>query len=207
MQKYTSITSTVLVLLAGITTTATADDLTMMVEQDLARLGYETGPVDGEQTIETVIAISKFQSENNLDVTGEVTPQLARALMGAAPNSDGQSMPDTANSVAAAAPQTASATAPAPAPAPALDPAALQSAQNACLQEKSAAAQASQKKKRGLGRLLRAVTRTASRRGNYELARSADDIYYAGATADDLSAAAKDLGLTEDDVAACQNPM
>ena len=110
-------------------------------------------------------------------------------------------MPGTANSIAAAAPQ------PAPAPASAPDPAALQAAQNACLQEKVAAAQASQKKKRGLGRLLSAVTRTASRSGNYDLARSANDVYYAGATADDLSAAAKDLGLTDDDVAACQNPM
>jgi hypothetical protein len=87
-----------------------------------------------------------------------------------------------------------------------MDPAALQAAQNACLQEKAAAAQAAQKTKRGLGRLFRAVTRTAVREGNYELARTADDIYYTGATADDLSAAAKDLGLTEDDVTACQNP-
>jgi len=201
MQKHSSIASTMLVLLAGINTNATADDLTMMVEQDLARLGYETGVVDGDETIDTVIAISKFQAENNLEVTGEVTPQLARELMGAAPDSAGQSMPGTANSIAAAAPQ------PAPAPASAPDPAALQAAQNACLQEKVAAAQASQKKKRGLGRLLSAVTRTASRSGNYDLARSANDVYYAGATADDLSAAAKDLGLTDDDVAACQNPM
>ena len=198
MKKHTSVASALLVLLSGISTTVTADDLTMMIEQDLARLGYETGLVDGEETLETVIAISKFQAENNIDVTGEVTPQLARALMGAAPNSAGQSMPDTANSITATAPQSV--------PAPAPDPAALQAAQNACLQEKVVAAQASQKKKRGLGRLLSAVTRTASRSGNYDLARSANDVYYAGATADDLSAAARDLGITDDDVAACQNP-
>ena len=198
MKKHTSVASALLVLLSGIATTVTADDLTMMIEQDLARLGYETGLVDGEETLETVIAISKFQAENNIDVTGEVTPQLARALMGAAPNSAGQSMPDTANSITATAPQSV--------PAPAPDPAALQAAQNACLQEKVVAAQASQKKKRGLGRLLSAVTRTASRSGNYDLARSANDVYYAGATADDLSAAARDLGITDDDVAACQNP-
>lgn len=198
MKTHTSMTSAVLVFLAGVSTSATADDLTMMVEQDLARLGYETGAVDGEETMETVIAISKFQAENGLDVDGAVTQQLARRLMTATPNSGGQSMPGTA---AAAAPAAA------PQPAPAVDPAALQAAQNACLQEKVAATQASQKKKRGLGRLLNAAVRTATRQGNYELSRTANDVYYAGATADDLSAAAKDLGLTEDDVAACQNPM
>ena len=168
---------------------AIADELTMMVEQDLARLGYETGPVDGEETIETVIAISKFQSEHELEVTGEVSSDLARTLMTASPG--GASAP-------------AAATQP---PAPAADPAALQAAQNACLQEKVAAAQANQKKKRGFGRLLNAAVRTATRQGNYDLARTADDVYYAGATAEDLSAAAKDLGLTDDDVAACQNPL
>lgn len=197
MQKYISIANTLLVILAGIATTATADELTMMVEQDLERLGYATGPVDGEETMETVIAISKFQAENNLEVTGEVTSDLARKLMAATPNSSGQAMPPTAAAAASSAQ---------PAAQTAMDPAALQAAQNACLQEKVAAAQASQKKKRGLGRLLNAAVRTATRQGNYDMARTANDIYYAGATADDLSAAAKDLGLTDDDVAACQNP-
>jgi peptidoglycan hydrolase-like protein with peptidoglycan-binding domain len=176
---------------------ATADELTMMVEQDLERLGYETGPVDGEETLETVIAISKFQAENNLEVTGEVTSGLARQLMAATPGSGGQTMPATA----AAAPAAAQ---------PATDPAALQAAQNACLQEKVATAQASQKKKRGLGRLVSGVARAATRFGGGDLAgdmaRTAGDVYAANATADDFAAAAKDLGLTEDDIAACQNP-
>ena len=193
MKNQNSIAVTALVLLGSIALTATADELTMMVEQDLERLGYATGPVDGEETMETVIAISKFQAEQNLAVTGEVTSDLARKLMTATPNSGGQAMP-------------AAATAAAPAAQPAMDPAALQAAQNACLQEKVAAAQATQKKKRGLGRLLSAAVRTATRSGDYEMARTANDVYYAGATADDLAAAAKDLGLTDDDVAACQNP-
>ena len=197
MPKHMSIANAVIVILAGIATAATADELTMMVEQDLERLGYATGPVDGEETMETVIAISKFQAENNLEVTGEVSADLARQLMTATPNSSGQAMPATAT---AAAPSAQ------PAAQTAMDPAALQAAQNACLQEKVAAAQASQKKKRGLGRLLNAAVRTATRQGNYDMARTANDVYYAGATADDLSAAAKDLGLTDDDVAACQNP-
>lgn len=185
MKRAISTTSALLVLVAGI---ATADELTMMVEQELDRLGYATGPVDGEETMETVIAISKFQAENGQDVDGAVTQQLVRKLIVATPNQGGQSMPATASA------------------APAAGPAAQQAAQQACLQEKMAAAEASQKKKRGFGRLLRAVTREASRAGNYDIAQTTSDIYSANATADDLSAAAKDLGLTEDDVAACQNP-
>ncbi len=195
MRSYISTASIVIIGLAGFTTTVSADEMTMMVEQDLERLGYSTGPVDGEETMETVIAISKFQAENNLDVTGEVSSDLVRKLMAATPNSGGQSTSMSDSVVDAAAPVQST-----------TDPAALQAAQNACLQEKVAAAQASQKKKRGLGRLLNAAVRTATRQGNYEMSRTANDIYYAGATADDLSAAAKDLGLTDDDVAACQNP-
>jgi hypothetical protein len=104
--------------------------------------------------------------------------------------------------VAASAPASATSLA----PATAQDPAALRQAQQACLQQKMAEAQAAQKKKRGLGRLVRAVTRTASRAGNHDVARTAGDVYAANATADDLSAAARDLGLTDDEVAACQNP-
>lgn len=180
MRNSIPITSVMLLLLTGVAATTMADELTMTIEKDLAALGYSTGPVDGEETMETVIAISKYQAENNLEVTGEVTPQLAGILSS---NASGGSTG-----------------------APAVTPEALKAAQQACLQEKIAAAQASQKKKRGFGRLFRVVTRTASRSGNYDLAKTADDFYYAGATADDLSAAAKDLGLTEDEVAACQNP-
>jgi len=170
-----------------------ADELTKMVEQDLDRLGYGPGPVDGEETMETTIAITKFQAASNMEITGEVTPELARALMIAQPAGD-------------AAP-AAMAAAPAAAPAPAPDPAALEAARQACLQEKMAAAQAAQKKKRGFGSLVRAVTRTAAQGGNYELARTTSDIYSANATAEDLASAAEDLGLTQDDIAACENPM
>jgi hypothetical protein len=76
----------------------------------------------------------------------------------------------------------------------------------ACLQEKMAAAQEAQKKKRGFGKLLGAAGRVAARFGNQEVAQAAGDIYAAGATADDLEAAARDLGLTEDEIAACGNP-
>ena len=168
--------------------TALADDMTLMVEQDLDRLGYATGPVDGEETMETVIAISKFQSEANLPVTGEVTPELARALM-TQKEAPAAGAGTSATATDTAAPQ---------------DPAALQAAQQTCLQEKMAAAQASQKKKRGFGSLIRAVTRNVGYDSG--VAETMNDVYNANATADDLASAAKDLGLTEDDVAACQNP-
>ncbi len=86
------------------------------------------------------------------------------------------------------------------------NPAVLREGQQSCLQEKITAAQASQKRKRGFGRLLSAVTRTAAQLGNYDVARTASKVYGVNATAADLSAAAKDLGLTEDDVQSCQNP-
>lgn len=182
------------VFIAALSTASLADDLTMMIEKDLATLGYDTGSVDGEETMETVIAISKFQAENNMEVTGSVTPQLAGILSAKAANPGMQAVAaDTAAEAAA--------------PQPAADPAALQAAQQACLQEKIAASQASQKKKRGFGSLMRAVTRTAGQMGNYDLYKTTSDVYNANATAADLASAAKDLGLTEDEVAACQNPM
>ena len=184
-------------LLAAVSIAAEADELIKMVEQDLARLGYAPGPVDGEETIDTTVAITKFQAEHGMVITGEVTPELARALMAAQPADTGA---PTAVAVAPAA-------AAAPASPPAPDPAALDAARQACLQERIAAAQESQKKKRGLGRLMSAVTRTAMQGGNYDLARTTSDVYNASATADDLAAAAKDLGLTEDDIAACENPL
>jgi hypothetical protein len=141
--------------------------------------------------MDTVIAISKFQAENQMVVTGEVTPQLAGILSAKVDNPD-------------AAQKTASA--PAVVPEPAQDPAALQAAQQACLQRKMEKAQEKQKKKRGFGSLMSAVTRTASQQGNYDIAQTTNDIYQANATADDLASAAKDLGLTEDDIAKCQNP-
>jgi hypothetical protein len=82
----------------------------------------------------------------------------------------------------------------------------LRDARERCLQEKIDKAEEAQKKKRGLGRLMGAVTRTAGRFGNQTIGRVVGDVYEAGETAEDLSAAARDLGLTEDEIAACQNP-
>lgn len=79
-------------------------------------------------------------------------------------------------------------------------------AQQACLEKKIKAAEEAQQKKRGLGKLMGAVTRVASRFGHNELGSLTRDIYSADATAEDLSSAARDLGLTESDIEACRNP-
>lgn len=157
---------------------AAADGLTLTIQEKLAALGYGVTP-SGTMDTETAIAISQYQAEHNLPVTGEPTPQLAGIL------------------AAATSPGSAAAT---------RTPEQLQAAQQACLQQKMEAAQAAQKKQRGFGSLMRGVGRVAGQFGNYDLARTTSDVYQAGATAGDFSQAAKDLGLTEDDVAACQNP-
>jgi peptidoglycan hydrolase-like protein with peptidoglycan-binding domain len=172
---------------------AMADELTQRIQQDLVTLGYDPGSVDGELTTNTIIAISQFQAERDMPVTGEVSPVLAGILAAEITKQSGGGATVQQASVA-------------PPPAPVQDPAALKAAQEACLQKKIQEAQEAQKKKRGFGRLLSAVTRTASRTGNYDLVQTTNDVYSANATADDLAAAAKDLGLTEDEVAACQNP-
>jgi len=172
--------------LALLVPAAYADELTRIIQTDLVALGYDPGNTQGELSTETIVAISKYQAENNLDVTGEPSPQLAGIIK------------------AKVSPQLKPS-------APAYqDPAALQAAQQACLQEKVTAAQLSQKKKRGLGSLMRAVGRTAAQVGGFEMgskiAKVSSDIYAADATARDLKSAAKDLGLTEDDLEACRNP-
>ena len=82
----------------------------------------------------------------------------------------------------------------------------LTTAQQKCLAEARQAAQETQKKKRGFGRLMNAVARTASRFGATDMARVSGDVYSANASAADVSAAAKDLGITEDDIERCRQP-
>ena len=79
-------------------------------------------------------------------------------------------------------------------------------ARQACLQEKVQKAQAAQKKQRGMRRLLGAVSRAPSMLGKADVAQAVGKVDSANATASDLVAAARDLGLTEDEIAAFQNP-
>lgn len=174
-------------LVAGLAMPASADELLQRVQKDLVRLGYEPGNTDGEKTTDTTVALAKYQAEHDMPVTGEVSPLLAGII-------------------SAEVDKQAAGGAAAGAAVPTRSPEELKAAQQACLQEKMAAAQKANKKKRGLGRLLSAVSRTAGMGGNNELAATTSDVFNAAATAEDLSAAAKDLGLTEDEVAACENP-
>jgi peptidoglycan hydrolase-like protein with peptidoglycan-binding domain len=56
------------------------DNLTQSAQNMLRALGYDPGNTDGELSVATTIAISQFQAEQGLEVTGEVTPQLLGIL-------------------------------------------------------------------------------------------------------------------------------
>ena len=170
-----------------------ADELTKMAQEELHALGYDIDNVDGEPTTKTIVAISKFQAENNMEVTGEASPQLIGALRAASKPQPQTTAPAVANTMT-----------------PEQQQADLQARQQACLQEKVAAAQEANKKKRGFMKLLSAVSRTSRQFGSggiaQDIANASYQAYSANATAEDLSGAAKDLGLTEDEMEECRNP-
>jgi peptidoglycan hydrolase-like protein with peptidoglycan-binding domain len=182
---------------------AEADDLTRMIEENLAALGYDTGEVDGESTTATAIAISQYQAEKGMDVTGEGSPQLAGILAADVKAKSDAATADPAADAQAEASADAEAAASAEAAAEAE---ALQAAQQACLQEKIAAAEEKKKKKKRFGGLLKTVAKTAGRFGGGDLAKTAGDVYATTATVEDIAETAEALGLTEQDVADCQNP-
>jgi hypothetical protein len=182
-----------------ISKTSMADDLTAMIQVDLVNLGYEVDNTGGELTIQTVIAISKFQAENEMEVTGEATPQLAGILSARV---DKQSV----NAADSAAPELE----PDPGEAVIEDPVdaeTLRLAQEACIQEKVNEAEAKRKKQSGFNSLMSAVGRSAGQLGSDDVASATGDISSASTTAADLSSAAKDLGVTEDDLEECKNPL
>ena len=187
-------------LLTALPAALMADELTQMAQQELMALGYDVDNTEGELTTRTIVAISKFQAENNMEVTGEASPQLIGVLRAAQKKSNeptAQSMANqnTANSASAAAQSQQT----------------LQQLQQACLQEKYAAAQASKKKKMGLKRLFNAVGKVSSKFGGGKLAgdihKASSTAYDVDATASDLQAAGQELGLTPDQMEECRNPM
>jgi peptidoglycan hydrolase-like protein with peptidoglycan-binding domain len=118
--------STLAIVVATLPGVAGADQLTAIIQQDLMTLGYAPGNTDGEASVETAIAISKFQAENGMDVTGEATPQLAGVIKSKI-GQQGQAAP------AAAAPA-----------APAMNAAAQQAAAMQAAQMQAAQMQAAQ---------------------------------------------------------------
>ena len=172
---------------------AAADELTQMVEESLSTLGYDTGTVDGEADVKTAIAVSQYQAEKGLEVTGEISPQLAGML--AADVKNGGVVPASAPAAAAA-----------PAAQTAPDPAALAAAQQACLQKKIEEQQAKEQQKKAFSKMLSTLSKTAVKYGGYDTAEAVSEVYSANATAADVAQTAKDLGLTEQDVIDCENP-
>lgn len=178
------------------------DELTQIVQQDLTTLGYDTGGTDGTASTMTMIAVSTFQSEHDLEVTGEITPQLAGVIKAEISRRQGGGTATTATATAAVA-----TTSPV---APVESEADLRARQQACLQERAAAAEKSASMRRGFGKLLSAVSRTTSQYGSGEtasvIASTTGEVNSASATMNDLEGAAKDLGLSSSDVDACRNP-
>jgi peptidoglycan hydrolase-like protein with peptidoglycan-binding domain len=165
------------------TPSSTGDPLVQSIQRDLVTLGYDPGNTRGELSTPTVVAISKFQAENNLEVTGDATPQLAGIL---AAKRDA-----AASSTATASSGTES----------------LEEAQAVCLQQKIDAAK---KKKKAFGRFVKAAANTASRYGgtqvSNEVEKASAEAYRADATAKDLEEAADALGLSKADIESCRNP-
>lgn len=181
-------------LLISLPAASQANELTQMAQQELQALGYDIDNTDGESTTKTIVAISKFQAENDMEVTGEATPQLVGALRAASKPRMAPAQPATAAPATAAPQQQAS----------------LEQRQQACLQEKQAAAQEKDKKKRGMMKLLSAVSRSSRQFGDGDTSRAisqaSNEAYNVNATSRDLDQAAKDLGLTPDEVEECRNP-
>lgn len=194
MRKWFTLTLCVVALSLPASAIANDPELVKMAQKELIALGYEPGNIQGEMDTQTTVAVSKFQAEHGMDVTGEVTPQLVGAIKAALSQ---KNQPAATAAAPAAAPMQQM---------PQQQQLTLQQRQQACLQEKYMAAQEKQKKKRGMMRLLGAVTRGAAQFGGHEMAAIAGDAYGAAATAQDFSAAAKDLGLTEDEMEECRNP-
>lgn len=144
-----------------------SDNLTAMIQRDLATLGYAPGAVTGEMNVTTAVAISKFQAENSLDVTGEVSPQLAGILAA--------KVGATSGGTTAAAPASNGSQAPAGA--------------THCVQGQPDPE--TQERARETGRLARAGGRLLSRLGRHE---AAQEVNQAVGTAGDLAEIADAAG-------------
>ena len=58
----------------------TTNNMTQSVQMHLQALGYDTGNTDGVEALNTTIAVSQFQAEKGVEVTGEISPQLLGLL-------------------------------------------------------------------------------------------------------------------------------
>jgi peptidoglycan hydrolase-like protein with peptidoglycan-binding domain len=155
-----------------------ADFVVQSIQRDLSTLGYDPGNTDGELSTATVIAISKFQAENGLDVTGEATPQLAGILAAKRDSA-------TAAKGSVKSPEDA---------------------QAVCLQEKIDAAK--KKKRafgKVMKAAANTTTRYGGTKVSTEVEKASREAYRVDATAKDVDEVAKELGISSDDVEACRN--
>jgi hypothetical protein len=129
---------------------------------------------------------------------------LRRVQLSAAASSLGGTGAMSTMPVAATSAPAPGGVAPVAAP-PAAGQAVDQSAYKACLQQKIEQRQSAQQKKQAMGRLLGAAGRIAGRFGGDAVTQLIGDAQTTTATADDLAAVARDLGLTEDEIAACRS--
>jgi len=177
------------------------------MEEQLAQMPPEQRNMIMQRMAPQLAAMKSLASGNGFEFVIEthailINPDAAaiQSLQAAAMGAPG--MPSMSTGAAIGA-QATMPVAPAAAPAPQV--AGGKTPQQLCLEEKIHRKQEAQQKKRGVGRLLGAAGRVAGQFGGAELARAANDVAVASATADDLAAAARDLGITEDEIAACEN--
>lgn len=64
-------------------TPATNPELVMKIQRGLASLGFLYGAIDGKAGDATARAIRQFEIFSNLDVTGEISPELVDLLQAA----------------------------------------------------------------------------------------------------------------------------
>jgi peptidoglycan hydrolase-like protein with peptidoglycan-binding domain len=57
-----------------------SQDTVVAVQQQLSQLGYYDGPIDGLIGPQTAKAVRRFQSRDNLSVTGQIDSPTLRAL-------------------------------------------------------------------------------------------------------------------------------
>ena len=182
---------------------ALGDELTLTIEQDLTRLGYDAGASDGEATVETTIAIAKYQAEHNFEITGEVTQELVQAL--AATERVGN-----APTIAALQPN--------PNATVVVSEEGLRAAREACLKDKMLVARATESNE-GLNEDLKdemidQAARMAIQATNLGLLQQVYGVYSQwdsrsesdAPKESETGAIASSLGISEDDVTACQRP-
>lgn len=195
----------IVALLLAMTGPVVADELTQQIQESLVELGYDPGNTDGEASVATAVAIATYQAERELEVTGEVSPVIA-GIMAAEIRKKNGVAPVTESGNVASVPEPAAKAEPEPDPEPARTEEEIQIAQQACLEERIAEARKKEKRSQGFSDLLSAVTKTASMTGDTDVAQTAGTVYTANSTAEDVSSAAKNLGITEDEIEACQDP-